>query len=169
MMSSPRVVFFHGLDSEYPSDKTIFIQERYAHCYVPHMDYRNDDDLFEKTYQALVDFKPDLIIGNSMGGWFAYSLSTLLNVPTLLFNPAVQGRSIAVSKDVITRQGAFRPKSVCVFGIHDDVINPYKSIDFFKENRALENMTFYIGDFGHRLSTEAFDDYLKLAIKTLAL
>ncbi len=163
----PRIAFFHGLDSEYPSDKTIYIQDNYRYHYTPHMDYRNDDNLFEKTYQALLEFKPDLIIGNSMGGWFSYSLSTLLNVPTLLLNPAVQGRSIAVIKDVVTRQGDFRPKSMCVFGINDDVINPYKSIDYLKAHQSLENMVFYIGDFGHRLDAEAFDRYSKLAIHNL--
>jgi len=36
---------------------------------------------------------PDIIVGSSMGGYFAYQIGAQLKIKTVLFNPAVVGRS----------------------------------------------------------------------------
>ena len=82
-----RVAFFHGLESPAISDKTVALEKLFDYVYDPAMDYK-DSGLFNKVLAEVKKQKIDLLIGSSMGGWFAYCISTLTGIPTLLFNPA---------------------------------------------------------------------------------
>ena len=59
----------------------------------PEMDYKTNPDLFQTTLSLINDFQPELIVGSSMGGYFAYHLGTHFNANLLLLNPALPRRS----------------------------------------------------------------------------
>lgn len=127
-----RVAFFHGLESDPHSDKNEELESRFDFVYDPPMNYY-DPSLFKQVLREVKANKIELLIGSSMGGWFAYAISTLTGIPTLLFNPAVQGRSME-ELDPPVKTGSSRAKHTVVFGSGDDVIVPDESEKWFKQN-----------------------------------
>ena len=79
------VAFFHGLESKPFSEKNQILIEHYgdANVYAPAMDYR-DPWLFDTVLKQIRERDIELLIGSSMGGYFAYCLSTMTGIPTIL-------------------------------------------------------------------------------------
>jgi hypothetical protein len=150
-----RVAFFHGLESPAISDKTVALEKMFDHVYSPSMDY-NDSGLFNKVLNEVKKQKIDLIIGSSMGGWFAYCVSTLTGIPTLLFNPAVQGRSM----EPYVMRGSTYAKHTVVFGKSDDLIDPKKSLNWFKSN-GVGSFYYNYESNGHRTPIGIFTKWVK--------
>jgi len=148
-----RVAFFHGLESSPKTDKNEFL-EKFDYVYDPPMDY-HDNGLFEKTLAEVKKNKIDLLIGSSMGGWFAYCIGTLTGIPTLLFNPAVHSRSF----DPTVRLGTKRAVNTIVFGRNDDDIVPKESNIYFLKHGI---GTFYQNyeNNGHRTPIDIFSKWV---------
>lgn len=151
-----RVVFFHGLESKPHSEKNIELVKHFgeSNVYAPTMDYR-DPFLFDTVLKEIKERDIQLLIGSSMGGYFAYCLSTLTGIPTLLFNPAVISRSF----DPVTELGNLPAKHTVVLGINDDVIDPVKSTAYFMKN-GIGEFEYNKEDIGHRIPIEIFTKYL---------
>ena len=64
-----RIVYLHGLESTQGGVKVSFLAEE-NFVYAPKMDYK-DPTIFKKVLDKITKFKPNLIIGSSMGGYFA--------------------------------------------------------------------------------------------------
>lgn len=149
-----KVAFFHGLESNAKSEKASYLKSQYD-AWCPSMDYTNPR-LFDEILKQIQVDKPDLLIGSSMGGWFAYCISTLTGIPTLLLNPAVQGRSIEPK----TKLGNLKANHTVVLGKDDIVVNPDKTRDWFKSNcRGTYN--FHMEPIGHRTPNPIMVKYLK--------
>jgi hypothetical protein len=151
-----RVAFFHGLESKPHSEKNIELVKHFgeSNVYAPAMDYR-DPWLFDTVLKEIKERDIQLLIGSSMGGYFAYCLSTLTGIPTLLFNPAVIGRSF----DPVTELGNLAAKHTVVLGINDDVIDPFKSTAYFMKS-GIGEFEYNKEDIGHRIPIEIFTKYL---------
>jgi predicted esterase YcpF (UPF0227 family) len=148
-----KVAFFHGLDSEPITQKNIILREVFDEVYDPFMDYRNNPNLFNEVLDYLKDNPVDLIIGSSMGGYFAYCLSTHLGTRTLLFNPAMHSRPIEPTISL----GDKVANHYVILGKNDDVIDPIKTIEWFNES---ENVIFEIENMGHVIDLNIFKKYL---------
>jgi hypothetical protein len=98
----------------------------------------------------------DLLIGSSMGGYFAYCLSTHLGVKTLLFNPAVHSRSI----EPVVIMGSKESTHLVVLGNGDDIIRPELTEEFF--NKVGGTNIIIREDIGHIIPIEVFKNYIKL-------
>jgi hypothetical protein len=122
------IVFFHGLESSPVSDKSTYLETMYD-AWCPAMDY-TQPGIFGKVLKEAQEKKPTLLIGSSMGGWFAYCISTLTGIPTLLFNPALHGRIIEPQ----VKRGSKKAKHIMILGKSDDVIDPYKTLSWVKSN-----------------------------------
>jgi len=155
-----RVAFFHGLESSPKTDKNEFL-EKFDYVYDPPMDYR-DNGLFERTLAGVKKNKIDLLIGSSMGGWFAYCIGTLTGIPTLLFNPAVHSRSF----DPVVRMGTKRAVNTVVFGRNDTDIVPKESYNYFLKNGI---GTFYYNyeSNGHRTPIDIFSKWVNYCEKKM--
>jgi hypothetical protein len=151
-----RVAFFHGLESKPHSEKNIELVKHFgeSNVYAPAMDYR-DPWLFDTVLKEIKERDIQLLIGSSMGGYFAYCLSTLTGIPTLLFNPAVIGRSF----DPVTELSNLPAKHTVVLGINDDVIDPIESTAYFM-NKGIGEFEYNKEDIGHRIPIEIFTKYL---------
>jgi len=123
-----RVAFFHGLESSPKSVKSTYLKKHYD-AWCPAMDY-NNPRLFDEVLEHIKSNKPDLLIGSSMGGWFAFCISTLTGIPTLLLNPAVHSRSIEPK----VRIGTMKARQKVVLGKKDVVIDPEKTKVWFNQN-----------------------------------
>ena len=155
-----RVAFFHGLESSPKTDKNEFL-EKFDYVYDPPMDYR-DNTLFERTLAEVKKNKIDLLIGSSMGGWFAYCIGTLTGIPTLLFNPAVHSRSF----EPVVRMGTKRTVNTVVFGRNDEEITPKESHNYFLKSGI---GTFYHNyeSNGHRTPIDIFSKWVNYCEKKM--
>lgn len=149
-----RVAFFHGLESKPVSEKNYALREFFDDVFDPAMDYRKPG-IFMEVLQELKNNPVDLLIGSSMGGWFAYSYSTHFQTKTLLFNPAVHSRSV----DPEVRLGNKMSNHILVLGEYDDVITPKETIDFFER---FSNAQINIEQIGHPIPLDVFKKYLRL-------
>lgn len=147
--------FFHGLESPAVSDKTKFLEESFSTVFAPPMDYK-DFTLFEKTLEQIETLKPDVLIGSSMGGYFAYFISTLTGIPTIQFNPATNNRPI----ETPVRTGTLMANHIIILGQKDKVINPQTTLQWYKEN-GLGNFSFNWEGNAHRTPIDIFQKYVK--------
>lgn len=152
-----RIAFFYGLESLRRSEKNDILESVCEYVYAPLMDY-TDPRLFEKVLQEVKDQKIDLLVGSSIGGWFAYCISTLTGIPTLLFNPAVHGRSM----EPHTRKGGELAEHTLVLGKTDDVIDPKKTLEWMKDN-GVDSISINWEAHGHRIPMESFAKWVKHA------
>jgi pimeloyl-ACP methyl ester carboxylesterase len=154
-----RIAYLHGLEAPHKSVKNEYLSKTFEFVYDPPMNYR-DLGLFGEVLQGVKEHNIDLIIGSSMGGFFAHRLSTLTGIPVLLFNPAVVDRSF----DPVSHMGVERAEHTIVLGAHDDVINPIKSLEYFKSWGANPDLI-HIEDMGHRNPLEIFQKYVNNFVK----
>ena len=71
-----RIFFIHGLESSNKSSKVDLMQSKGFDVLAPSMDYTTNDSLFSQTLEKVMEFKPHLIVGSSMGGYFASHIGT---------------------------------------------------------------------------------------------
>ena len=147
------VWYLHGLESAVGGPKVDFLHSVADKVYAPKMDY-NHPEMFSSLLKLAKYNKPDLIIGSSMGGYFADALGSHLDVEVLLFNPALHGRSIE-PKGV--SYGETNWERNFVVGTEDEVIDP-KATRVYKD---LAKTWTEIEGMGHRTSLKVFKDIYK--------
>lgn len=154
-----KVAYFHGYGSNPFNEKVEYLLENFESVYAPLILY--DYNPYESMLEHLKENPVDLIIGSSMGGWFAYNMSAELGIPVLLFNPAFNGRPI----EIFIKED--HPESSCfvVLGKRDDVVDPEKSKMFLLENG--KNYVTVTEDMGHRVSVHVWRKWVSHAKKYL--
>ena len=157
-----RVLYLHGLESSNVCDKVDFLRER-VDLLAPSIDYRKSNIEAELMYMV-ESFKPDLIIGSSMGGHCALMLANYYNVECIAFNPAIHSRSIEPKLDRLeAKDPRFSFQPLIVLGMEDDVIDPnvskeiFDGVDFDHEIIEVEGM-------GHRVPFDVFVNIYNICI-----
>lgn len=144
-----RVLYLHGLESSNTGSKVDFLQE-VSDCFAPAMDYR--DINVEKHLMKMVQaFKPEVIIGSSMGGHAALLLGNHFNIPVVAFNPAIHSRSFDPDFRKLSVEDpriGFTP--VIVLGMEDDVINPLITKEIL-DDAFIDCVIEEIEGMGHRI------------------
>ena len=143
-----RIVYLHGLESEQGGPKVDYLLQ-YHHVLAPHMDY-TDPDCFINTITQIEVFRPHLIIGSSMGGYFAMAISSYVDVPVLLFNPALHSRSVE-SENVIWGNRVTSGK--VILGVDDMVIDPVETIKVIKYSKLQYDL---VDGLGHSIPYDIF-------------
>lgn len=146
-----KIAYLHGLEANNISPKNDWLRT-ISDVYDPLIDYRQPL-IYQKIKNDIIDFKPDLIIGSSMGGFFTYNLSRELNIKSVLFNPALHSRSFTPDMTGFSGSLLFKPKTKFVLGKNDDVIEPNTTIKI-AENEGYSN--FIILGHGHRTPYDVF-------------
>ena len=90
-------------------------------------------DLYTITLDIIIDFNPDLIVGSSLGGYFAYHLGTHYKTNLLLLNPALPNRSY---DPPILSDGTEKSKVWALIGKNDDVVDPIANEKILKKEGA---------------------------------
>lgn len=151
-----KVLYLHGLESNQGGEKVNYLSNQ---CFVhaPAMDYSRKD-IFSYLIKKVEDFKPDLIIGSSMGGYSAYMLGALYKIPVIAFNPAFHSRSFEPNyPEFIQHQVCSNCK--IILGIEDTVINPNKTLDWLKDHIMNSHPNISIDrveGMGHRVPLDIF-------------
>ena len=146
-----KALFLHGLESKAKSQKSEFLAKFDAEC--PPMDYKQSG-LFNEILAKIQNDRPDVLIGSSMGGWFAYCLSTITGIPTILFNPAVHSRSM----EPVVQMGSLKANHTVILGKKDDLIKPEMTLEWIKNNPG--NFKVQFESNGHQTPINIFKKYV---------
>ena len=153
-----KVAFFHGLESPHRSEKNEILEKLFGakNVYAPAMDYTNPE-LYGTVLKHLEKHPVDLLIGSSMGGYFAHSLSSMVSTPTLLFNPALHSRSFE-PENVVT--GRHRTYQFFVLGANDTVIDPIKTTAYTLHKDYSFPIDIAIESMEHRIPSAIFEKHV---------
>lgn len=150
-----RIAYLHGLESDNKGPKNDWLRTIASDVYDPLIDYTKKG-IYRKILGEVKDFNPDIIIGSSMGGYFAHKISKTLSVPALLFNPALHSRS--VQPDMSGEKSSWNnPRTHIVFGKKDTVINPSTTLGLVDTNRVTHKTLGH----AHRTPDKVFIDSVK--------
>ena len=150
-----RIIYFHGLESGQGGEKVDFLAKKYQ-VVAPEMDYYNPN-LFQEMLDLVRDIEPDLIIGSSMGGYFAYMIATHTKTPVVLLNPALHSREFEPQG---VYEGLNEVIGTLIMGAQDEVIDPVKTAKLLKKAIEKGQLRSYLRDHGHRTPLKIFEDYL---------
>ena len=148
-----RILFLHGLESSNISDKTKFLSERSVLC-APKINYR-DADIQEQLSFLVESFKPDLIIGSSMGGYVGLQLANHYDIKSIVFNPANHSRSIDPDIHLPATDCVNVP--VVVLGLRDTVIDPVVTTSILSKGSIIYQFE-VIQTMEHRIPFDVFVD-----------
>lgn len=84
-----KILFFHGLDSSRDSTKFHAIQASEKYCI--NVDYRNlSFATVAQFYHDIIEkIKPNIIVGHSLGGYWALLMSFKYQIPCVIANPSL--------------------------------------------------------------------------------
>jgi uncharacterized protein len=153
-----KVLYLHGLESKPGGSKVKYLNDRFM-CYAPAMDYKNPE-LFGEMLDLCAVEEFDMIIGSSMGGYFAHQLATHFeDVELTLFNPAIHSRSF---EPLGVTDGAFSVYGRVVLGLKDDVINPTRTYDMVASDSFYDGLSVIpVENMGHRTPLPTFIDIME--------
>ena len=152
------ILYLHGLLSNNQSPKVDWLRESH-NVFNPKLDYKNNGEiLFSELEQLIKENGIELIIGSSMGGFLGFHLANKLNIPTLLFNPALNKKSELKPKvDSIQNLDI---KHTLVLGEMDDIVIPESTLEFLNKNKFNYIHTFENN--GHRTPFDVFKKHADL-------
>lgn len=89
-----KIVYVHGFASVGQTDKVREIAKQVGHEIIaPDFAFRP-----KETIEAIHALTPDILIGSSLGGFYAHLVSMQLQVPAILINPAIAPWEIKVGE-----------------------------------------------------------------------
>lgn len=150
------ILYLHGLNGSLSEEKRTIL-EKYGTVYSPSIDYESDSNSIENVRRQFVNGDIDIVMGSSMGGFVGYYLSIALEKPSLLFNPALDSRS--VFQRVPDYSNPNRSFMQLVLGAKDEVVAPKDTLKFIGE-RITENTDYHISlrqDLVHRIPLDIFE------------
>jgi len=132
-----KVVYLHGLESPQGGPKVNYLSSKYM-VYAPKMNYfENPENIFSEQLKTIKDFEPDIIIGSSMGGYFADRIASHIGCETLLFNPGtVKAGDFEKEYGLKTVKGNKQSNKKIIIGLSDDVVDPIKSLKHYQKSKA---------------------------------
>jgi len=132
-----KILYLHGLESQVGGEKVEYLQQKYGidNVLAPEMDYETNPNLFNETLELVNTFKPDLIIGSSMGGYFAECLATNYPTEVLLFNPAsINDIKYLQEYNINPTMGKHKLNGTAILGEYDEVIPSSYSKEYLEYN-----------------------------------
>ncbi len=150
------ILYLHGLDSKISAEKR-GVLEKFGTVYAPDLNYYEDSHAVETILKYYPGLDIDVIIGSSMGGFAGYYVADALKRPALLFNPALQKRS--VNQHIPLFQNSCNSLKEIVLGQVDEVIPPADTLNFLQKN--FNSVThFYlhlVPELGHNIPVPFFE------------
>lgn len=152
------VLYLHGLESKPTGPKMRYLKDRFENFYAPEIDYE-EPEAFEEILDLCIAEEFDMIIGSSMGGYFAHAVGTTLGIPVIMFNPALHSRSF---NPYGVTNGEKPIDGYCVLGMDDDVIDPTITYEMLKDREKLAIMP--VEGMGHRIPFTKFIDVIETIV-----
>ncbi len=103
-----------------------------VNVFSPDINYYENPDAIRSILDSCSGRNIDVVLGSSIGGFAGYYVANALNLPALLFNPALKERS--VRQNINDGNESFNNLKHIVIGQIDDVVAPRDTLDFLFEN-----------------------------------
>ena len=160
------ILYLHGLDGDLAPEKRKIL-EKYGKVLSPAIDYRKEYNSIELLVEQFKNEDIKAVIGSSLGGFVGYYIADAYKLPSLLFNPALNSRSVG-QKVPIYRNPYLSFKQI-VLGAQDDVVDPKGTFSFLSINlQEHTNYDIYVRqDLGHRISIEVFKEEVERFFKKI--
>lgn len=160
------ILYLHGLDSKLNPEKRQIL-EKYGKVFAPDLDYYQDSHAIKTILEMFQDVEINTVIGSSMGGFAAYHVSNALFRPALLFNPALQKRS--VPQNIPVEENNYNNLKQIIIGQRDDVVAPADTLSFLSENfnPVTDIHLRLVARMGHRIPVELFEEEVESFFKKL--
>jgi esterase/lipase len=152
-----KILYLHGLEGNLPEEKRKVLQQ-IGEVWGNDIDYRKPKILKELS-QIAIEFKPNYIIGSSMGGYIGFMISKIINVPCLLFNPAFPYRTIEPDISGVEIPNLKTAKTSIILGKKDRIIKYEDNLKYITENLNSDNIELIeIEELEHRIPFEIFEN-----------
>ena len=120
------ILYIHGLDSKLSAEKRAIL-EGFGEVYAPDLDYYTNENAINTILDYYPGLQVDVVMGSSMGGFAGYHVSNAINKPALLFNPALEKRTVI--QNVPQQVKVNRYKHIVV-GQMDEVVKPQDTLHY---------------------------------------
>jgi uncharacterized protein len=151
-----KILYLHGLESLPVGDKNEFMKE-FGILHAPIVKYKEDKDFFSKLSNVIKDNNIDLVIGSSLGGYTAYHLGIMHEIPSITFNPALSlVETILGYSPLPNITDTQKSERFILLGELDDVVHNHVVTDYLKLNNDDKAKVTYIPNMGHRVPYEKF-------------
>jgi hypothetical protein len=147
-----KILYFHGLESALPSSKSDWMAER-GHTVVSHPMRYKQKNSYGLALKYAKAFEPDMIVGSSMGGYFAFRIGTHIPTTLILLNPALVKRSEEYN---CQKNGVFKPKIWALLGKNDEVVNSIETTKILEEFNAIITTD----EHAHRTPLKVFQNFI---------
>ncbi len=156
------ILYLHGLDSNLSIEKREVL-EPFGNIIAPNLDYRANPNMIETLYTEYKNQNIDVIIGSSMGGFAGFYLSKLMQIPALLFNPALPYRTSVLQNIPIINDDHNHLLQI-VIGNQDDVILAKDNLEFITKLLPLKNdfRLHLLSELGHGIPVAIFESEVNL-------
>jgi hypothetical protein len=147
-----RILYLHGLESEQGGAKVEYLSANH-YVYAPSIQY-SEPNLLERIISSIEIFKPDVIIGSSMGGYLANELSIKFGIPAILLNPALLSPPVRVN--INDKEMRLSDKLIVIVLGKFDTVVPYRdTLDLLQKSC---HCRVDVREYGHRTPFEEFID-----------
>lgn len=164
-----KVLILHGLGGKPTSEKSEVFYKRGFDVIFPHIDYIKEweKDRCKSMINNLVNISRDvdLIVGQSLGGYTAFLLSNILNIDTILINPALDRSKTKLDIKYFDTDFNIKynnPNIEIYFGGLDTLIPMEITKKFLKEN-GLKYKQIIIPDMEHSSPANKIDEILNIS------
>lgn len=161
------ILYLHGLESKL-SDVKRAVLEQFGTVIAPDLDYKSNPKMYDHIMTEYKNKSFDCVIGSSMGGFMSYYVALELNIPALLFNPALSIRSLnqVVPKIIESKENQ---RFSIVLGSQDETVPAISNLKYFSENLLL-TVQFQIKirpDLAHQIPLEIFEEECSTFLNTI--
>ena len=158
-----KILYLHGLESSVGGPKVEYLESSGHEVHAPDMCWDVGGNFVSIADHCAYEDDFDLIVGSSMGGYFAYELGKTFDIPVLLLNPALHSRSIEPEVIVCPDDEVGYPLVFLGVGSNDDVINCETTLDYLDEHAPyFLRSNCLIGDHGHQTPLDFFQKVFDL-------
>ena len=159
-----KCLYVHGLHSSVNLEKKNILEKYFQNVLALNLNYPQQHDAYDILKNLCKNGAVDFIVGSSFGGYLGFYLSRELQLPSILFNPALyfgyQDKPFIKNK---SNQSS--PFTYFVMGEQDDIIPMTTTTKFIKENSVKDNiLTVSCSWLGHRIDLATFEAMLKSGI-----
>ena len=120
-----KILYIYGYNSSSNSNTFKWLKEHLPNTdmYSISYDQENPSDSIDKLCDYILENTIDIIIGSSLGGWYAMHLATRFSLPCILINP-VTDLTLKSTLELVTKNNV-------------SIVNKY--IEYIKENPLFQN------------------------------
>lgn len=137
----PSVLYIHGFESSPRATKTSIIADLGYLVVAPQLHYQEVMGSYGRLKQLAREFEVDWLIGSSLGGYMAFWLSQELQVPTLLFNPALPFSE--EDPGLIKEKPEINNYNQNIFlGLKDEKVDPILTKSWLKKRNLIHHLDF---------------------------